>query len=164
MSESWRSWRLHFSSLNSGRFWKQQTDPIPSEIIVYSFTWKMTMESRWGVFYFIQRVDIFTHILTHPFWKTSTTGKFCPQIQSSYSSLLTIIINYDIELSLLLDSLKKEVNLSEYWYLSSKDLLLLQHICWDKEPSQAGEVRVWLLERMRRADKEGRFRQGENDP
>jgi len=38
--------------------------------------------------------------------------------------------------------------------VSELDLLLLQHICWDKEPSQAGEVRVWLLERMRRADKE----------
>mmetsp|Transcript_35482 Transcript_35482/g.81891 ORF Transcript_35482/g.81891 Transcript_35482/m.81891 type:complete len:107 (+) Transcript_35482:3-323(+) len=24
-------------------------------------------------------------------------------------------------------------------------------MCWDKEPSQAGEVRVWLLERMRNA-------------
>ena len=23
-------------------------------------------------------------------------------------------------------------------------------MCWDKEPSQAGEVRVWLLERMRK--------------
>ena len=31
-----------------------------------------------------------------------------------------------------------------------EDLLLLQHMCWDKEPSQAGEVRVWLLERMRK--------------
>lgn len=38
--------------------------------------------------------------------------------------------------------------------VSELDLLLLQHICWDKEPSQAGEVRVWLLERMRCADKE----------
>eukprot|EP00435_Cladocopium_sp_Y103_P028053 s1200_g7.t1 len=34
------------------------------------------------------------------------------------------------------------------------DLLLLQHICWDKEPSQATEVRVWLLERMRRLAQE----------
>jgi len=35
--------------------------------------------------------------------------------------------------------------------VSELDLLLLQHMCWDKEPSQAGEVRVWLLERMRNA-------------
>lgn len=34
--------------------------------------------------------------------------------------------------------------------VSELDLLLLQHMCWDKEPSQAGEVRVWLLERMRK--------------
>ncbi|CAJ1349083.1 unnamed protein product, partial [Effrenium voratum] len=32
--------------------------------------------------------------------------------------------------------------------VSELDLLLLQHMCWDKEPQQAGEVRVWLLERM----------------
>jgi len=58
--------------------------------------------------------------------------------------------------SIILSSLKKRgVNLSESGAKSTKDLLLLQHICWDKEPSQAGEVRVWLLERMRCADKEG---------
>ncbi|CAE6922018.1 Slc24a1 [Symbiodinium natans] len=38
--------------------------------------------------------------------------------------------------------------------VSELDLLLLQHMCWDKEPSQAGEVRVWLLERMRNAHNE----------
>lgn len=38
--------------------------------------------------------------------------------------------------------------------VSELDLLLLQHICWDKEPSQATEVRVWLLERMRRLAQE----------
>lgn len=37
----------------------------------------------------------------------------------------------------------------------AQDLLLLQHICWDKEPSQATEVRVWLLERMRRLAQAG---------
>ena len=44
--------------------------------------------------------------------------------------------------------LKAPLEICTLWTL--QDLLLLQHVCWDKEPSQATEVRVWLLDRMRR--------------
>ena len=36
-----------------------------------------------------------------------------------------------------------------------EDLLLLQHMCWDKEPSQAAEVRVWLLDHLNTVQEDG---------